>query len=129
MYITPPLRGGFPSSIARQPRRAVPIPNDMYSESSRPEDYNNTDLFAPTLLELLLWRSRPRNIGQGGVTYTVVRIPWFHLTNKIHSSTSTYQVFLANRHTLVRARAIELSRPACKVKMNFEEILDLTQRL
>ena len=67
--ITPPW-SGFPSSIARQPKR-VPQPNDTSSESSR-RDVSNADFLAPTLLQL--WRCRARKIGPGECNslYTVI---------------------------------------------------------
>ena len=61
VYITPPC-GGFPSSIARQPRGGG-MPNDPSSESSR-RDASNAELFGTDTIQTG-WNYQPWYIGRG----------------------------------------------------------------
>ena len=72
VYIAPPW-GGFPSSIARQLCKRVPIQNDTSSESSW-RDVSNADRCCTRHYSNCCGDTKrgKSKIGQGGVWYTVV---------------------------------------------------------
>ena len=74
LYITPPL-GSFPSLIARQLKKKVPIPNDTPSEGSQRHVSNRRPFLATTLFRLLwtyrAWKIGPRERDIQRPSYTV----------------------------------------------------------